>query len=581
MQNYNYIKLIEQTVYYNVRKKFGQCSISLAKFKNYEDFKQNFHLEAWDAVSILKGKILDEQKRIILDVGDTIDLEQIKSFQKIQIEDEIEIIIIKKKDTMVKLSDYVASFLEKEKINDIFVVPGSANVHLLDSVGKNNNLTHICTQTEQVAAMAAESYAKLTGKIGVAMISSGCCSTNALTGVADAWVDSTPLLIISGQSQSDQTVEDVDVRQIGVQEIDIINMVKPITKYAVKIKDPHSIRYHLEKALFLSQNSRPGPVWIDLPIDIQGMTIDEEELIAFEPASAQTINYHSNQEILSSKVSEVLHLLKKAQRPVILAGMGIRIAGAEQKFMDLIEQLQLPVLTTKRGADLLFEDHPLYFGRPGAYGQRSANFIIQNCDVLLSIGARLSLPLIGRNYKAFARGARKIVVDIDPLELKKITITPDIAISCDTFQFCTEMLHYKDQYAKPDISVWMQRCAEWKTKYASEPHHFVADTVSAYLVMHTLSQELPAASILTIDGGSSIVFAMHQFKFKTGQRLISSTGLDNMSFGLPAAIGACIGNKGKTVYCICEDRGFQKNLQELETIIQYHLPIKIIILNHR
>ncbi len=575
VQNYNYIRLIEEQVYYNVRKRFGQCSISLVKFRDGKKFKENSQKEGWDAVCILKGRIINENNQVILDTGDTIDSQTMREYQNPLIEDEIEAIIIKKKDTLTKLSDYVVSLLEQKKHNEIFVVPGSANLHLLDSIGRNINMTYICTQTEQAATMAAESYAKLTGKVAVVVLSSGCGSTHAITGVADAWVDSTPLLIISGQSQSDQSIEGSKLRQFGIQEINSTEIVKPITKYAMKVKDPNTIRYNLEKALFIAQEGRPGPVWIDLPIDIQGMIIDEEELTIFKPE----LTTKDNNE-LRIKVKETYFLLQKAQRPVILAGEGIRLARAEEEFLELAGSLGIPILTTKRTADIIWDEHPLWFGRPGAYGQRSANFILQNADLLLSVGARLSLSLTGRNFRAFARKAKKIIVDIDPEELRKNTILPDIAIEHNAKEFVEEMLRQKKDTSL-EIAAWKERCLNWKEKYASEPGHFSSEKVSAYFFMHQLSQALEPGAIMTIDGGSSTIFAMHQFRFKPKQRLISSPGLDNMSFGLPGAIGACIGSGGKTVYCICEDRGFQKNLSELETIINYRLPIKIFILNHQ
>lgn len=587
IQNYNYISFIEQNVYYNVKKKFGSCSISLATFQNFEDFQHNFHLEGWDAVSILKGKMLDDVKNNILDVGDTIDLDLLRTHKNIHIEEELEIMVIKKRDRMAKFSDYVISLLEREKIKNIFLVPGSANVHLLDSVGRNTNMTHITTQTEQAATQAAESYAKATGNIGAVILSSGGSSTNALTGVADAWIDSTPLLIISGQSQSDQTIkEDSALRQLGIQEVDIINMVRPITKYAVKIQEPTNIRYHLEKAIHLAREGRAGPVWIDIPINFQGMSLDEEELLGFNPENDEesALPIITKPAVITPQVINTVYgLLSKSERPVFLAGNGIRLSGAEEEFHKVIEFLGLPVLTSKRGADLLPENHPLFFGRPGAYGQRSANFILQNADLLLSVGSRLSLPLLGRNYKAFARGAKKIIVDIDSDELKKPTVTPDLAIACSAKQFLQALLETTlsktNSECRPrPIAAWLERCRVWKQKYAYEPLT-TGLRINPYQFVDLLSDTLPPGAILSVDGGSPNIFLMQRFRFKSGQRLLSATGLENISFGLSGAIGASIAHPGKTIICLCEDRGFQKNISELETIVQYNLPIKIFILN--
>ncbi len=611
LQNYNYVHLIEPQVFYNVKKKFGQCSIALAAFTDYADFTKNFLAEGWGAVSILKGKILDGANTVVLDVGDTIDAGQIVTQENLMMEGPLEIITIQKRDRISKLSDYVISFLEQHRLSSTFVVPGSANVHLLDSLGRNTNLNHITTQTEQAATQAAEAYAKLTGKTAVAIIAAGCAGPNSLTGVASAWVDSTPLLVISGQSQSNQTREGSALRQLGVQEVDIITMVKPITKYAVRVTDPLTIRYHLEQALFLAQEGRQGPVWIDLPIDIQGMNIDEEELVPFAasaataasastptPTAIATLTFTSTPALVPL-VQKTYHFLRQAQRPVLLAGNGIRLSKAELELRELIGKLQIPILLSKRGADLLPEHDqqghqqcPYYFGRPGAYGHRSANFIIQNADLLLSIGCRLSIPLLGRNYRTFARAATKIVVDVDPAELQKNTIVPDLGVACSAKDFIQEMLKQFPAGELPDYHSWRERCQYWKEKYQFEPVKNSAEDdannsgnnansikkINAYTVIRLLSQALPEDSIITIDGGSPNIFMMQQFQFKVGQRLISSTGLENISFGLPAAIGAAVASN-KPVLCICEDRGFQKNVQELETIMNYNLPIKILILN--
>lgn len=577
LQNYNYISLIEPEVYYNIKKKFGHCSISLAKFKDYCDFKENFKIDNWEAVSILKGKILDQDKTVILDVGDTIDYHHLTQYKNIHIEGEIEVIIIKKRDTMIRLSDYVVSFLERENYKNIFLVPGSANVHLLDSIGKNTNIQHICTQTEEGAVMAAESFAKYKQELGIAIVASGSCTTRAIAGVADAWVDSCPLLIISGQS--DQTKNTPSLRQLGSQEINIIEIAKPITKYAVMIKDPLEIKYHLQKAISITKDKRPGPVWIDIPIDIQGMNIDENELISFEQIEKKEKDHSS----LVEKIKETIDLIRNAKRPVIIAGNGIRIASAEQKFLKLIDVLSIPVLTSKRGADLISDNHPLYFGRPGAYGQRSANFIIQNSDLLICIGTRLSIPLVGRNYQAFAREAKKIIVDIDEEELKKETIKPDVAICISASEFIDRLLAQNEKGSSQNISEWITKCSFWKEKYAFEQDMVEEkdEGIDAYFFMQALSKELTENAVITIDSGTPIIFAMQQFIFKTGQRLISASGLENSNFALPAVMGVYVDSVGKEIICICDDKGFKRNIPELETIINYKIPAKIFILNSK
>lgn len=574
LKNYNYISLINPTIYYNVKKNFGECSISIAKFKNYDEFKGTLYFND-STITILKGKLIDKEGNTILDVGDTMDAGQIRSYPSINIEEGIETIIIKKNDNAIKISDYISSFFGKQKIKNVFLAIGSSNVHLLDSIGKNTDINHICTQTEQAAATAAEAYSKLTGNLGVAIVSSGIAGINALVGAADAWVDSTPLIIISGQCQSDQTT-DGRLRQLGVQELDIVSIARPITKYAVKIEDPYKVRYHLEKAVYLAKSGRPGPVWLDIPIDIQGMSIDEKKMDSFDSSS---MNDSKDFNFLENQIEEVIACIKGSKRPVILAGNGIRLANSLEKFMRLVNLLGIPVLTSRKASDMIPDSHHLFFGRSGAYGQRSANFIIQNSDLLIAIGARLSVPQIGRNYKAFARKAKKIAVDIDKNELEKTTVKPDIAINCSAEYFISAMLQKFDISQKPDITEWVKKCGDYKSKFSSTEIKENEDSINAYSFVNLLSEELEESDSIVVDGGSPIIYMMQAFKFKKDQRFIAATGLDNPNFALPASIGASVAGKDKRTVCICEDHGFLKHTQELETVVNYNLPIKIFILN--
>lgn len=574
LKNYNYISLINPTIYYNVKKNFGECSISIAKFKSYDEFKWALDFDD-SAITILKGKLTDREGNAILDIGDTMDVGQIKHYASLSMENEVEAIIIKKKDNAIKISDYISSFFGKQKIKDVFLAIGSSNVHLLDSIGKNTDISHICTQTEQAATTAAEAYSKLTGNFGVAIVSSGIAGINALGGVADAWVDSTPLMIISGQCHSDQTTSG-KLRQLGVQELDIVNIARPITKYAVKIEDPFKVRYHLEKAIYLAKSGRPGPVWIDIPIDIQGMSIDEKEMNSFDPSG---IDDAKDYKFLETQINDTIASIKESKRPVILAGNGIRLANSQERFARLADMLGIPVLTSRKGSDLVPDGHYLFFGRSGAYGQRSANFIIQNSDLLIAIGARLSIPQIGRNYKAFARKAKKIVVDIDKNELEKITVKPDIAINCSAEYFISAMLQKFEASQKPDITEWIGRCRSYKSRFSSVDIKENEDSINAYRFVNCLSQELEENDSIIVDGGSPIIYFMQAFKFKRNQRLIAATGLDNPNFALPASIGASVAGKGRRTVCICEDHGFLKHAQELETVTGCNLPIKIFILN--
>jgi len=576
-QNYNYLTLSDPEVYYNLNKRFGKCTITLKKIKNSDELSEIFKLDGEDVVCVLKGNLLDKKGTPVVDVGDTITINDLNSHNELVTAGTLEILIIKRIDTIIKVSDYVMSFLNEHNVKEVFFVPGSANVHLLDSLGTDEELNFTCNQTERVASMAAEAYSKLVSDFGVLIVSSGASGTNAITGVSNAWVDSTPLIILSGQATLDQDSGDSEIRQLGNKSLNIVDIVKPVTKYAVKITDPLTIRYHLEKAAYLAKEGRPGPVWIDIPVDIQGMTIDEDKLESFSPPAPDEIS-------IEAELSEVVGLLKTAKRPVILVGNGLRLSGAVEDFLKLIDMLKIPVLTSRRGADLLPEDHPSFFGRPGAYGQRRANFVIQNSDLLISIGSRLSIPLTGRNYKAFARAAKKVIVDIDKKELEKKTVKPDVAINSSAKEFILKLSDkLKSCSFEPQYQEWLDKCRDWAAKFppCSKALYAHKAFTNPYLFVDALSNELKDDAIIIVDGGNILNYMMQTFRFKQGQRLITSTGLELPGFSLPGSIGASVGNHRGQVICLCEDCGFQVNIQELQTIMDNKLPIKIFILKSK
>ena len=338
---------------------------------------------------------------------------------------------------MIKLSDYVFEFIAKLRVRNVFLLPGGGCMHLLDSLGSRPDLDYVCCLHEQAAVIAAEAYAQYTGSLGVALVTTGPGGTNAITGVSGAWIDSTPLLVLSGQVKRSDMIGTSGVRQLGIQEVDIISMVKPVTKYAVTILDPLSVRYHLERAAHLAYSGRPGPVWIDIPLDVQGTMIDESKLEGFKPVDAPS---RERSHDLSSQVDQAIALLNASERPVILAGNGIRLAGGLREFVDLAESLKIPVLTTWKAIDFLPEDHPFFFGRPGSIGQRGANFIQQNSDLILTLGARLDLLQVGYNYPNFGRAAKKIIVEIDPAEIKKLKMHIDLPACGNVKDFLFEIL---------------------------------------------------------------------------------------------------------------------------------------------
>ena len=344
---------------------------------------------------------------------------------------------------MIKVSDYIIKKLEQLEINPVFMLPGGGAMHLNDSLGKSKKLDYVVCLHEQANAIAAEAYARVNNKIGVVMVTTGPGGTNALTGIAAAYVESTPVLVLSGQVKRLDQVRNQGIRQQGMQEIDIVSMAKPVTKYAVMVTDPLSIRYHLEKAIYEATHGRKGPVWIDVPLDVQAYMVDENELYGFNPDEIE--NQLSDIE-LEKKVLDVIDKFNNSERPVLLAGNGIRLSNAQKEFDELVEVLQIPVLTTWNGIDLIEDNNPLFFGRPGGMGQRYANFIQQNSDFFMSIGARMNLLQTGYNFDGFAREAVKIMIDIDKNELHKINVRPDIPICADAKKFIQLILKNKNTF---------------------------------------------------------------------------------------------------------------------------------------
>lgn len=477
---------------------------------------------------------------------------------------------------VMKLSDYVIKYIEKFRVGHIFMLPGGGAMHLNDSLGKSKKIQYVCCLHEQACAIAAEAYARVTNELGVVMVTTGPGGTNALTGVAAAYIESTPMLVLSGQVKMLDQIRDQGVRQQGMQEVDIVSLAKPITKYAAMVTRPEMIKYHLDRAVYEAMNGRKGPVWLDIPLDIQAMEVNEANLVGYE-----TLTKTGSKEIDSAAI-EVIQALNKSERPVILAGNGIRLAGAIEEFCELVDVLGVPILTTWNGIDLIWEDHPLYFGRPGGMGQRYANFIQQNSDLFLSIGARLNLLQTGYNFDGFARAANKIMVDIDNTELHKINVRPDIPICADAKEFILSLLKNKNFIEKKDRTLWIDYGNKQKKKYpiVSECHWQDEKLVNTYALLDTITQNMTEHDIyVSGSSGTCIDVSMQVFRVKKGQRVFSTKGLAAMGFGLPATIGACLAGDRRTV-CVNGDGGFQMNIQELETIHRLQLPIKIFVLNN-
>ena len=584
-QNYNYISFQSLGIQHNLKKRFETCSMTFKKLTEERILDEILELNPEDVVCLLKGQLLDASSRSIVEVGDTMSVGALRKFGRLRSSRNTETLVIKKIDRILKVSDCVASFLSESRTGPVFVVPGEANVHLLDSIGRHENLSFVCTQNEKSASLAVESFCKLRSGLGVLVVSSGAAAANTVPGVANAWVDSVPMMVISGQARTDQDT-DGRVRQLGNKELSVVDMVRSITKYAVKVTEPTMIRYHLEKAAWLATQGRPGPAWIDLPIDIQGGLVDAEELRRFDPRESSPAGAASRGGARET-IARVLELLRQSSRPVILAGSGIRHAGATREFLELAGRLEVPVLTSRRGADIVPDAHPCFFGRPGAYGQRSANLIIQNCDLLICLGSRLSIPLIGRNTGAFARAACKVIVDIDPSELAKPTLKPDLALAMDAGEFiaqCLSLLH-DPRDSLPSYAKWIERCRQWRRQFPPDSYtgpSLPPDPPENGLIyplplLRALSAELVENDVVVSDGGASLIYVLLALRFKEGQRLISSTGLELPGFALAGAIGASVARDRGPVVCLCEDRGFQISIQDLQTIVDYRLPVKLLV----
>lgn len=481
---------------------------------------------------------------------------------------------------MIKLSDYVFSFIAGLGVKHVFLISGGGIMHLADSLGRNKDIEYICPLHEQAVAMATEGYARTKNDFGVALVTTGPGGTNAITGLAGAWISSAPCIFISGQVKLEDTIGNKQIRQFGIQEISIIDIVRPITKYAVMITDPSTIKYHLQKAVYIAKSGRPGPVWIDIPLDIQGAIIDENKLISLDSSELEE-NFDRN--LLKTKVSECLEMIKRSRRPIILAGNGVILAGAQKEFIQLIEKLKIPFLTTWGAADLVDNAHSLYIGRPGLMGQRGANFAIQNSDLLLCIGTRLFVAHTGYNVKAFAREAKKIVVDIDKRELEKGNVKIDLPINFDAKEFIKEMISQTADYSFKDNDNWIDTCRNWRARYPVVlPEYFnQKSSVNSYVFIDMLSDELDNTDVIVTDMGTAKNCTMQTFKVKKGQRFFTSSGLASMGFGLPGSIGACLANDKKRTICISGDGGLQMNIQELQTFVYYNLPIKLFVISNQ
>ena len=476
----------------------------------------------------------------------------------------------------MRLADFVIKFLEEKKIDTVFTVSGGGSIFLCDALYKSKKLKYISCHHEQAVAYATESYSRARNKPGAAIVTTGPGGTNCASGVACCWIDSVPAIFISGQVFLNQTIGNSGLRQVGVQEFDIVNMVKSITKYAVIIRKPNEIKYHLEKAYNICTEGRPGPVWIDIPANIQNAKINPKKLINYKPAVKI-----KKSSILDKKIKKIAKLFLKYNRPMFHIGHGVKISKGQKYIRKIVDKYKIPFALTWNASDLIESNHPSYVGRPGAFAERGSNFIIQNCNLYISVGTRLPFMVTGYNSKDFACKAKKVMVDIDENEVKNSKVELYEKVNCDATYFLKILLKYLPTKIKLSKS-WLEYCKNIRKKYPIVLEKFKSQKkfVNSYYFIDLLSDILNSRDIIVTDMGLSFVGTHPAFKVKKGQKLYTNSGHAPMGWGLPAAVGACYASKKRRIICLVGEGGLQMNIQELATIMHNKLPIKIFIYNN-
>lgn len=485
----------------------------------------------------------------------------------------------------IRLADYAANFLAEHGVTDVFSVVGGGAMHLNDALGHHPGLKVTYNHHEQACAMAAESYARLDNRIAAVCVTTGPGGTNALTGVLGGWLDSIPMFILSGQVRYDTTARyakqftGAPLRAVGDQEYDIVNSVTAMTKYAVMIEDPKQIRCALEKGWHLATTGRPGPVWIDIPVNYQGTYIETDELEGYDPAEDDS---QLPPKVGEAVVKTVLEKIRAAKRPVFHAGYGIRLSGGYEVFRRAAEKLNIPIVTYWNAVDLIEDEHPLYCGRAGNMGDRPGNWAIQNADFILAVGTRISIRQVGYNWETWARAAEVAMVDIDPAELKKPTLHVEFPIWADAKDFLEEL---EKQAAAPVFhgTEWLETCQRWKREYpAVLPHHWEENgtTANVYAFIRYLSGSLPENSLTAVSNGACCVVGNQAYAIQKGSRMVNNSAVASMGYGLPAAIGLCISGGRRETICLEGDGSIMMNLQELQTVLTNRLPIKLFLINN-
>lgn len=482
----------------------------------------------------------------------------------------------------IKVAQYIADFLADRGVRHVFTVTGGGAMHLNDAFGHHDRLRCVYNHHEQASAIAAEGYTRLTRRLAVVCVTSGPGGTNALTGVLGGWLDSIPMFVVSGQVKRETTIHatSLPLRQLGDQEFDIVSCVRSMTKYAAVVLEPERIAYHLEKAWFLCRKGRGGPVWLDVPLDVQAAVVDTDALMHFDERECLRAEVPVYNPLWSE---QILRKVREARRPVLFLGSGVRLAGARDEVLQLAEALRIPVVTAWNAHDLVWDAHPLYCGRPGTIGTRGGNFVVQNADCLLVLGSRLNIRQISYNYKAFAPKAYKIVVDIDRNELHKPTIQADLPVWADVRELAADLLA-RDPAAvcTPEHEAWLAWCREVDARYPAvlPAYYDDPDGLNPYVFIREFFRGLRDDETVVCGNGSACVVTFQAAVVKPRTRLFTNSGCAAMGYGFPAAIGAAVACEGARVVCIDGDGSFQMNLQELQTVVYNRLNLKIIYLNN-
>ncbi len=480
----------------------------------------------------------------------------------------------------IKVAKYLSQFLVDHGIKDCFMVTGGGAMHLDDAIGHQEGIRCIFDHHEQACAIAAEGYTRMTGKLAAVCVTSGPGGTNAITGVMGGWLDSIPMFVISGQVKRETTiwaVPELNLRQLGDQEFNVIDSVKNMTKYAVMVTNPQEIAYHLEKALFLATNGRSGPVWLDIPLDVQGAKIETEHLIHFD--ADQEVVWRTPA-VKQSAIDILVQKIKEARSPLVLAGTGIDLAGADRKLLAFLDKYRLPVVTAWNANDTVAFDNPYYVGMPGTVGMRSGNFAVQNCDLLISLGCRLNIRMIGYTHHDFAKNAFKAIVDIDPRELFKPTVQADLPIHADVSAFLDKMLE-QDYSPVDEHKKWLNWCKDLLHRFPAAREEYHGDgMINPYIFTDKLFDHLTPTDRIICGNGSACVVTFQAAKIKQGQRMFTNSGCAAMGYGFPAAVGVAVSDNSRRTICIDGDGSVMMNIQELATVAYNKLDIKLFIMNN-